>query len=165
MPPESPPERARPQPDRLPPACRQRTGCFVAHWVFFESPRAECPHLSVLRSDRRADQAQSAKLIGEPIKSTGNTGTWHYSASPLERASPQVRDILAYFITCAVTLQFLWNAQFSAREATLLIVMYFVYLLVCIYTSRCPSISVMPSDRRADQAIGIIDRRAGQKYR
>lgn len=50
-----------------------------------------------------------------------------------------MRDISAYFVTCAVTLRLLWDAQFSAREAALLIAMYVVYLLLCIYTSRCSS--------------------------
>ena len=45
----------------------------------------------------------------------------------------------AYFVTCAVTLHLLWDAQFTAGEAALLIVLYVVYLLVCIYTSRFAS--------------------------
>lgn len=53
----------------------------------------------------------------------------------------QVRDVTAYFVTCAVTLRLLWDAQFSAKEAALLIVMYVAYILLCIYTSRCVAYS------------------------
>lgn len=52
------------------------------------------------------------------------------------RSTSQVRDISAYLITCVVTLKLLWDAQFAAKEAGLLIAMYGIYLAVCVYTSR-----------------------------
>ena len=44
---------------------------------------------------------------------------------------------MAYFVACAVTLELLWDGQFSAREAGLLVGLYAAYLLICIGTSRC----------------------------
>ena len=49
----------------------------------------------------------------------------------------QIRDMVAYLVACAVTLELLWDGHFSAREAGLLIVLYAAYLLICIGTSRC----------------------------
>ena len=55
----------------------------------------------------------------------------------LESRAAQIRDMVAYFVACAVTLELLWDGKFSAREAGLLVGLYFAYLLICISTSKC----------------------------
>ena len=47
-----------------------------------------------------------------------------------------VRDILAYMLANLLVLCFLWNGQLAAWEASLLILLYIVYVAVACYTSR-----------------------------
>ncbi|DBB05768.1 hypothetical protein WJX77_004749 [Trebouxia sp. C0004] len=47
-----------------------------------------------------------------------------------------VRDILAYMLANLLVLCFLWNGQLAAWEASLLILLYVVYVAVACYTSR-----------------------------
>jgi len=47
-----------------------------------------------------------------------------------------VRDILAYMLANLLVLCFLWNGQLAAWEASMLILLYIVYVAVACYTSR-----------------------------
>ena len=48
-----------------------------------------------------------------------------------------MRDVTAYLVSAAVTLALLWDGAFARYEAILLILLYMLYLCVCVYTSRC----------------------------
>jgi Ca2+/Na+ antiporter len=48
-----------------------------------------------------------------------------------------VRDVAAYLIASAVTLALLWDGAFARYEAIVQILLYILYLSICIYTSRC----------------------------
>lgn len=47
-----------------------------------------------------------------------------------------MRDVAAYLAAAAVTLAMLWDGAFSRIEAIVLILLYVLYLCVCVYTSR-----------------------------
>lgn len=47
-----------------------------------------------------------------------------------------VRDIFAYMLANLLMLCFLWNGQLAAWEASLLILLYIVYVAIACYTSR-----------------------------
>lgn len=48
-----------------------------------------------------------------------------------------VRDVAAYLIASAVTLALLWDGAFARYEAVVQILLYMLYLSICVYTSRC----------------------------
>ena len=48
-----------------------------------------------------------------------------------------MRDVAAYLIASAVTLALLWDGAFARYEAIVQILLYMLYLCICIYTSRC----------------------------
>ena len=48
-----------------------------------------------------------------------------------------VRDVAAYLIASAVTLVLLWDGAFARYEAIVQILLYMLYLSICVYTSRC----------------------------
>lgn len=48
-----------------------------------------------------------------------------------------VRDVAAYLIATAVTLVLLWDGAFARYEAIVQILLYMLYLSICVYTSRC----------------------------
>lgn len=48
-----------------------------------------------------------------------------------------MRDVAAYLIASAVTLALLWDGAFARYEAIVQILLYMLYLSICIYTSRC----------------------------
>jgi Ca2+/Na+ antiporter len=48
-----------------------------------------------------------------------------------------VRDVAAYLIASAVTLALLWDGAFARYEAIVQILLYMLYLSICVYTSRC----------------------------
>ncbi len=57
----------------------------------------------------------------------------------------QIRDMAAYFVACAVTLELLWDGAFSAREAGLLVALYATYLFICVCTSRYATVHMQPA--------------------
>lgn len=68
------------------------------------------------------------------------------SATPLQHDSfllpcrlAFMRDVAAYLIASAVTLALLWDGAFARYEAIVLILLYVLYLSICVYTSRCAS--------------------------
>ena len=57
-----------------------------------------------------------------------------------------VRDILAYMLANLLVLCFLWNGQLAAWEASLLILLYVVYVAVACYTSRSALFVLCPAE-------------------
>ncbi len=55
-----------------------------------------------------------------------------------------IRDVAAYLAAAGVTLVLLWDGQFARAEAVILLVLYVVYLAICVYTSRWAAESDSP---------------------